>query len=365
MDVAVQQLGERIRNAAQRGERLRVRGGGSKDFYGNAPQGEPLDTRALQGIVDYEPSELVITARAGTPLATIEAALAAERQMLSFEPPHFGAAATFGGCIASGLAGPRRAAYGYSFGAVRDFVLGATLLDGQAQVLKFGGTVMKNVAGYDVARLMAGSMGTLGVILDVSLKVLPLPVMTTTVALELPEAAALQSLADWGRRPLPVSASSWHDDVLRLRLAGAEAAVSAARASLGGTLMAEQTAAEYWDGVREQTLAFFAGAGPLWRCSLPFNAAALGLPGTQLIEWSGAQRWLRSSVPAAEVRGRVAALGGHATLFRGGDGSTPAFQPLAPAVIKIHERVLNEFDPHGVFDAARLLHGYRHANQAR
>ena len=364
MDAAVAQLAARIRQAAQRREKLRVRGGGSKDFYGNTPEGEPLDTQALQGIVAYEPTELVITVRTGTPLALVEAALAAERQMLAFEPPHFGPAATLGGCIATGLAGPRRAAYGYSFGAVRDFVLGATLLDGRAATLKFGGTVMKNVAGYDVSRLLAGSMGTLGVLLTVSLKVLPMPVQTRTIALEMNEAQALQSLADWGRQPLPMSASSWHDGVLRLRLAGAGAAVGSAVAKLGGTLLADDAAAGYWQGVREQTLDYFSGDAPLWRCSLPFNADALRLPGAQLIEWSGAQRWLRSSARASDIRERVQALGGHATQFRGGDRAA-VFQPLSPAVAKLHERLLLEFDPHGVFDTGRLNRGLRHAYHAR
>ena len=369
------QLSARIRAALAAGTRLRIRGGGSKDFYGNAPQGETLDTRAHQGIIAYEPTELVVTARSGTPLKLIESTLADQNQMLAFEPPHFGAGATFGGCIASGLSGPRRAAYGYSCGAVRDFVLGATLLDGQARTLKFGGTVMKNVAGYDVSRLLAGSLGVLGVILQVSLKVLPVPVATTSRAFDYSEALARQSLADWGRKPLPISASSWHDGVLRLRLSGAEAAVKAAAAALGGAAIADADAASYWRGVREQSLEFFGGDLPLWRCSLPLNSAALELPGAQLLEWGGALRWLRSAASAREIRARVAALGGHATLFRGGRGigadrgadnsAGSVFQPLLPATARIHERLLDEFDPQRVFDTGRLLQKSGHANHAR
>jgi glycolate oxidase FAD binding subunit len=365
MRALIQSLADSVRAAAATGVPLRIRGSGSKDFYGNTPRGELLDTRPLQGIVAYEPTELVLTARAGTPLPVIESALAAERQMLAFEPPHFGPGATLGGCIACALAGPRRAAYGYSFGAVRDFVLGTTLLDGRAQVLRFGGTVMKNVAGYDVSRLLAGSMGALGVILEASIKVLPMPVMTRTLALELSEAATLGVLANWGRLPLPISASSWQQGVLRLRLAGAAAAVSSAVGKLGGEVLHEDIAASYWHGVREHSLEFFAGDTPLWRFSLPFNAESLQLSGTQLIEWSGAQRWLRSAIPAQEATARAAALGGHATLFRGGDRSNGVFQKLSPPVMKIHERLIREYDPLGVFDAGRLIHGFRHENQAR
>jgi glycolate oxidase FAD binding subunit len=369
MEGVVQQLGEQIRAAAAAGGRLRIRGGGSKDFYGNAPTGEVLDTRSHSGIVAYEPTELVITARAGSPLGQIEATLAGQHQMLAFEPPHFGGGATIGGCIAAGLAGPGRAAYGYSFGAVRDFVLGAKLLDGRAQLLQFGGTVMKNVAGYDVSRLLAGSMGTLGLITEVSIKVLPMPVTTETRDYELREAAALRSLADWGRQPLPISASCWHDDVLRLRLAGAAAAVRAAVARLGGTSVADEEANRYWQALRDQTLVYFSGTTPLWRCSLPVNADALAMAGPQLIEWGGALRWLRSTAPASEIRARVSALGGHATLFRStshpGDNDAGAYHALTPAVAAIHLRLIGEFDPHGVFDTGRLLQGYRHANHTR
>ena len=335
---------------------LRIRGGGTKDFYGQALTGDILDTRAYSGIIDYEPTELVITARCGTPLPEIEAALAARNQMLAFEPPHFGEGATFGGAIASGLSGPRRA----TSGAVRDFVLGAVLMDGAGQVLTFGGQVMKNVAGYDVSRLLAGSMGTLGLMLQVSSKVLPRPRREATLRFAMPEIDALRQLNAWGGMPLPVSASCWHDGMLTLRLSGASAAVDAALHDLGGDLFPD--CAPFWAGVREQQHSFFAGDTPLWRLSVPSTTSALILPGTQLIEWGGALRWLKSDVNAATIRRTVAASGGHATLFRGGDKAAGVFQPLAPAIARIHQRLKASFDPSHIFNPGR---DYDHANQSR
>jgi glycolate oxidase FAD binding subunit len=302
-------------------------------------------------VVAYEPTELVVTVRGGTSLADLEALLAERDQMLAFEPPHFGADATVGGCIAAGLAGPRRAAAGPAYGGVRDFVLGAHLLDGRARLLGFGGTVMKNVAGYDVARALAGSLGILGVLVDVSLKVLPRPAVETTLRFELDEAAALDSLNRWGGRPLPISASAWLAGVLHLRLSGAGPAVESARRTLGGD---EVDGTAFWADLREQRLAWFAGAPPLWRLGLPPTAPPVGLGAATLLEWGGAQRWLRSDLPANEIRTRAAALGGHATLFRGGDRSTGAFTPLAPAVAAIHRRLKAEFDPHRVYNRGRM-----------
>lgn len=344
----LEQLRERVREAAAGRTALRLRGGGSKDFYGGEPRGALLDTRAHAGIVDYEPTELVVTARAGTPLAELESALAAQGQMLPFEPPHFGAGATLGGCVAAGLSGPRRAAAG----AVRDYVLGARLLDGQARELAVGGRVMKNVAGYDVARLLAGSLGTLGVILEVSLKVLPRPAAEATQRLELPQAKALEALNRWGGQPLPVSASAWCGGLLTLRLSGSEAAVRAAVQKTGGEAL--PAAERYWAGIREQSDAFFAGAAPLWRLSLPSTAAPLELAGEPLIEWGGALRWLRSDADADAVRAAAARAGGHATLFRGGDKRAGAFAPLAPALARLHRELKAAFDPAGIFNPGRL-----------
>ena len=341
---------ERIRDAAARKAPLRLRGGGSKDFYGGALSGEILDTRGHAGVVSYEPTELVVTARCGTPLAELEATLAARGQMLAFEPPHFGAAATLGGCVAAGLSGPRRAAAG----AVRDFVLGARLMDGGARELAFGGQVMKNVAGYDIPRLLAGSLGILGVILEVSLKVLPRPVAGRTLRLELAEDQALESLNRWAGLPLPISASAWRSGTLAVRLSGAPSAVQAAAQRIGGEPLEASQAERFWLGVREHTDAFFAGAAPLWRLSLPSHAPRLELAGEQLIEWGGALRWLRTPADASAVRAAAVRVGGHATLFRGGDKSQGAFAPLAPALLKLHRGLKAAFDPAGIFNPGRL-----------
>jgi glycolate oxidase FAD binding subunit len=351
----VEHFREQVLAAVRERRLLRIRGAGTKDWYGGPLEGEILDTRAHAGIVDYEPTELVITARCGTPLAEVEAALAERGQVLAFEPPHFGAHATIGGAVAAGLSGPRRA----NAGAVRDFVLGAQLLDGKGDVLNFGGRVMKNVAGYDVARLLAGSLGTLGVLLEVSVKVLPRTVAETTLRFEMGEAEAIRRLNEWGGRPLPVSASCWHDGVLALRLSGARAAVDDARRTLGGAVVSD--CAPFWASLREQRHAFFDGDMPVWRLSLPSTAAALDLGSDQwsrqLIEWGGAQRWLRApgdADTAQRIRSAALAAGGHATLFRGGDKAVGVFQPLAPAVARIHERLKAGFDPAGIFNRGRM-----------
>ena len=343
-------LQERIRQAAARGTALRIRGGGTKDFYGNEAHGELLETRGHAGIVSYEPTELVITARCGTSLHDIQEILGEKNQMLPFEPPHFGPGATLGGCVATGLSGPRRA----SAGAVRDFVLGAKLIDGRGQQLAFGGQVMKNVAGYDVSRLLAGSLGTLGLILEVSLKVLPRPPAELTLCMEVPQAKALESLNRWAGRPLPISASAWRDGELRLRLSGAASAIHAAAQKLGGEPVAPQAAEQFWIGVREQTDAFFAGETPLWRLSLPSNAPALELPGEQLLEWGGALRWLRCGAEAAGVRAAAARVGGHATLFRARDKPAGAFAPLPAVLARLHRELKKTFDPAGILNPRRL-----------
>ena len=340
-------MSERIRDAAQRKVALRLRGGGSKDFYGNEPRGELLDTRGYAGIAAYEPSELVLTARCGTALADVEQALAQNGQCLPFEPPHFGAA-TFGGCVAAGLSGPRRA----SAGALRDFVLGVKLIDGRGRVLQFGGQVMKNVAGYDLSRLAAGSLGTLGLIAEASLKVLPHPPMELTLALELDEPRALDAMNRWAGEPLPVSATAWHEGVLRVRLSGSDAAVRAALPRIGGAEVADTPG--FWRAIREQTHPFFAGDGALWRLSLPSVTPALALPGAQLIEWGGALRWMRGAQNAAQIREIAKRAGGHATLFRGADKSAGAFAPLEPVLTRLHRALKSAFDPAGILNPGRL-----------
>lgn len=356
MEQALQQFQDRIAAATRAGTALCIRAGGSKDWYGQAPQGELLDVRSHSGIVAYDPSELVITARCGTPLTEIEAALAQHNQMLAFEPPHFGPTATIGGMIAAGLSGPRRQAVG----ALRDFVLGVVLMDGQGQVLRFGGQVMKNVAGYDVSRLLAGSMGTLGLILEVSLKVLPQPFSEATLRFSMSEDEAIRRLNQWAGQPLPLSASAWHDQVLTLRLSGAQAAVQAAHQKMGGERIAQ--ADSFWSAVREQSAVFFAvgadGANSLWRLSVPSVTPPLALAGVQLIEWGGAQRWLKTEADVSTIRAAAQKAGGHASLFRGGDKRVGVFHPLAPAVAKIHRNLKAAFDPAGIFNPGRMYVDY-------
>jgi glycolate oxidase FAD binding subunit len=357
MSTALDAFAEAIRAAAADGKPLRLRGGGSMDFYGQSLDGEPLDCRGHAGILAYEPTELVVTAKCGTPLAELEAALAANAQMLAFEPPHFGGGATVGGMVAAGLSGPRRAAAG----AVRDHVLGVTVMDARGKVMRFGGTVMKNVAGYDLSRLFAGSMGTLALLLDVSMKVLPLPVAEATLRFEMPEAKAIEALNRWAGRPLPVSACAYTAGELWLRLSGAVAAVRSACEKLGGERAGHGESHAFWPGVRDQTDPFFRTEAPLWRLSVPSTTPPLGLAGPQLIEWGGALRWLATSADARTVREAVQRAGGHATLFRGGTEeqrrAVGVFQPLAPVLAAIHRKLKASFDPDGIFNRGRMYAG--------
>lgn len=370
MDAALSLLTDQVKAATADRAPLRIRAGGTKDFYGNASaEGATLDPRPLRGIVTYEPTELVVTVRAGTPLAALEAELAEQGQMLPFEPPHFDSegadGATIGGAVASGLAGPRRASYGPTYGGVRDFVLGASLLDGRGQLLRFGGTVMKNVAGYDMARALAGSLGILGVLTELSIKVLPRPVTETTVRMHMSQDEALDRMNQWGGQPLPISATAWVDDLLYVRLSGAGAAVDAAvlrmKLDHNADVLDEEGSLALWRGVRDQRHRFFSPEDlepfPLWRLSLPSTAESLRLPGTQLIEWGGALRWLRSAASPEEIRRHAAALGGHAALFRGGSDTVRAagtFTALPAPTLRIHQRLKAEFDPAGIFNRGRM-----------
>ena len=375
-------MAEQVRDAAHASTPLRIRGGGSKDFYGQALHGEALDMGAYAGVISYEPSELVVTVRGGTPLAELEALLAGQNQCLPFEPPHFGPHATVGGMVASGLSGPARA----SSGAVRDFLLGVVLLNGKGECLTFGGQVMKNVAGYDVSRLMAGTLGTLGVLLEVSLKVLPVaPAEATLMCSGLPQQKALDLLNRWGAQPLPLNASCWvrddtaspAQDFLFIRLRGAVAAVDAACPRMAGdvqaaggqaVLMDNTQAGADWNACREQTLPFFTeppSAGDcLWRLSLPQTTPALDLPYAPLIEWHGGLRWLWAPASAAaQLRQFAHQAGGHATLFRRPatadllanlPADLPIFTPLNPVQARIQRELKKQFDPAGVFNPQRM-----------
>ena len=391
MENSLKTLSDQVRSAAAAGTPLRIRGGGSKDFYGHALLGEPLDVGGHAGIVAYEPSELVITAKAGTPLAHLEAALAEKGQCLPFEPPRYGAmggvhskaVGTVGGMVAAGLSGPARA----SAGAVRDYVLGIEMLNAQGQALRFGGTVMKNVAGYDVSRLMAGSWGTLGVLTEVSLKVLPVAPAEATLVFDMPQAQALQQLNHWGGDPLPLNASCWvrdgfgaeSRDLLFVRLRGAVAAVQAATsrmlAQCGGAQMDNAQAQSDWALCRDLNLPFFAekmpqwaateGKSPpnsqsLWRISLPQTAPPLDLPHAQLVEWHGAQRWLWADAQdAPSIHAAAQAANGHATCFIANNDHVTLtlnkFSQISPSVMQIHRQLKAQLDPAGIFNRKRLF----------
>lgn len=376
MDSSLAPIADRVRAAAADQTPLRIRGGGTKDFFGLALHGEVLDTRVLRGIVSYEPSELVVTVKAGTPLAELEAALAEQGQCLPFEPPHFAQtpadSATVGGMVAAGLSGPARA----SVGAVRDYMLGVTLLNGRAELLTFGGQVMKNVAGYDVSRLMVGAWGTLGLITEVSLKVLPVAPGEATLRFECNQADALRKLHAWGGQPLPLNASCWVQDgeagsgTLYVRLRGAVAAVEAACRSMGGTRLDNATVAPDWAACRDQTLPWFAGRAQrpdhaLWRLSVPATAPALTLPaGAQpLLEWHGALRWVQAPEAAGDaLRAAADAVGGSASVFiapsAGGTSARGQFDLKSRALEQIHARLKHSFDPAGIFNPGRMAPGW-------
>ena len=342
---------ERIAAALNSRRPLRLRAGGTKDFYGEALEGEVLELAGWRGIVHYEPSELVLTARCGTPLTEIETTLAAQRQFLAFEPPAFGAATTIGGVIAAGLSGPRRA----FAGAARDFVLGTRLLSAQGEHLRFGGEVMKNVAGFDVSRLLCGSLGILGIITEVSLKVLPRPRAEETLRLELPAAAAIASFNRWAATPLPVSGAAWWQGCAWVRLSGAAPAVQAACAQLGGERLGAAEAQTFWDALRHCQLPPFRHK-VLWRVSVPSVSAPLDVPGEPLIDWGGALRWHADPPPEASVRELAQAAGGSALLWHGSPAQR-RFHPLSAAVQRLHTHLKAQFDPQGIFNPGRLLPG--------
>lgn len=366
MEFVLAELLDQVMTARAGHRSIFIVGGRSKDFYGNtqgvreAHAHSLLDMSAYRGVLDYHPAELVITARAGTPLTEVEAVLAEQGQMLAFEPPHFGEHATLGGCVSAGLSGPARMTHG----SVRDFVLGARLLDGQGRLLSFGGQVVKNVAGYDVSRLLAGAMGTFGALVDISVKVVPRPEATCTLELELTAAQALATWSAWRLLPLPVSATAWQEasgkaGKLAVRLWGSEVAVNSARRVIGGEVMQAETADALWRALREHTHPSIAGDDTLWRLALPPATPVSNDFSCDLIEWGGGQRWVRGDVDVATIRNYASRMGGHATLFRVGKSAqrppSGVFHPPEPALLSVMQRLKNEFDPWHLFNPGRML----------
>jgi glycolate oxidase FAD binding subunit len=338
----------RVRDALNMGNPLAVMGGNTKRFLGRSVAAAQVLTPLLvgehRGIVHYDPTELVLTARAGTPLSDIEAVLAERGQMLACEPPHFGPQATFGGMVAAGISGPRRP---WS-GAVRDLVLGCRLIDGRARHLRFGGEVMKNVAGYDVSRLMAGSFGCLGVLTEISMKVMPKPGHRRTLRIDVDAAQALRHMDDWAREPAPISAAYHDGTALFVRLEGGSGSVQAWSHKIGGG-DADET---IWDDLREHRLPFFDDTGPLWRLSVPRATPPIELAGAVLIDWAGCQRWLRTEADGATIRRIVQGVGGHAIAYRG--QTDEPFHPLSAPLLALLQRLKSQFDPQGLFNPGRL-----------
>ncbi len=374
--VAIDAFRDQILNAAKTNTPLSIEGGGTKSWYGNPNQYAELNTRTYSGILEYQPEELVITACAGTPLKEIEAALKEKNQVLAFEPPHFGEEATFGGAIAAGLAGPGR----ISVGNFRDFVLGARILDGKGQDLSFGGKVMKNVAGYDVSRLLPGSMGTLSLLLEASVKVLPKPAATATLRCQISQDKALKILNEWAGQPLPLSASCWigndgGDGELTIRLAGATAAVKSASplmsAQVNAQIVSPDEAEDFWNQLREQNLSSFTNLGAdqtLYRLALLAACGSLNIPGAEndvVLEWHGQQRWIKAPGDQAtfdSIKKLVNSHGGHVTRFKQGANINPAFerftllgeQAHSKALEAVQARLRSAFDSAGVFATKRL-----------
>jgi glycolate oxidase FAD binding subunit len=343
-----QTLIEQLQAANADGTALAIQGGGSKDFYGRICEGQPCPVAEHHGVIDYTPAELVISARAGTKLAEVESVLEQEGQMLAFEPPHFGTAATLGGTIACGLSGPRRP---YA-GAARDFVLGVNCINGKGERLRLGGQVMKNVAGYDLSRLLTGSLGTLAVLLDIHLKVLPRQEIDITLQQDCNAEEAVQRCNRWAGQPLPLSGACHIDGQLYLRLSGSAQGVAAAAAVIGGDT--RDDLADLWQALREQQLPFFQDDTPLWRLSVPAATASIRIDGEQLLDWGGAQRWLKSHATPEQIREAAAASGGHATLYRHGDRSGTVFHPLPPGMLALHRRLKQSLDPAGILNPGRM-----------
>ncbi|UXZ53447.1 glycolate oxidase subunit GlcE [Halomonas sp. 7T] len=347
------QLCEQVRSAYAEQTPLRIVAGNTRAFYGRPVEGQTLNIAEHSGIVSYDPVELVVTARAGTRLSALNAALAEHNQMLAFEPPIYGEASTIGGAVATGLSGPRRP----WAGAARDFVLGTRVITQEGKLLRFGGEVMKNVAGYDLSRLMVGAQGTLGVLADISFKVLPIPTASHSLRLTMGLDDALKRLSELGRQPLPITAAAWRAGELFIRLEGGASSVNATQERLGG----EALSAEFWQQLRDQQHEFFtlSEGKSLWRLSLPPHTPRLALDIAEddiFYDWGGSQRWVKTHLDADTLRAACQAAGGHATCYtpHAEGGAASPFTPLNPVVEKYHRNLKAELDAHGIFNPGRL-----------
>lgn len=347
-------LCKRVEDAARSGKKLRPVGGGSKNFYGGPLEGEAIEMRPWSGIVDYEPTELVITVKAGTLLSEVEALLSENKQELAFEPPRFSAESTIGGVVSAGLSGPARLARG----PIKDYLLGCTLLDGKGQLLNFGGVVMKNVAGYDVSRVIPGSMGTLGIATSLSIKVMPKGISETTLVFELGLNPSIEQINQWQATPLPINASFYENGKLYVRLRGAGAAIESAQKTMRGIQLDQAQSVSLWNSLRDQTHPFFQSESDVWRLSVPPTTVDLALQGEQLIEWGGGLRWLKPAPGLSKetIRGAAERAGGHATLYRTGSEAARqhAFHTPNKVMLNIQQRLKQQFDPAGVFSINRL-----------
>ncbi|MDE0412598.1 MAG: glycolate oxidase subunit GlcE [Gammaproteobacteria bacterium] len=341
-------IASRVKDACEKGCALKIHAGNTKDFYGRNIKGIPLSLSEHTGIVEYEPSELYITARSGTPLKEIEHVIEKEKQILPCEPPHFGAAATVGGMVAAGLSGPRRV----SSGAIRDCILGVEIINGKGEYLQFGGKVMKNVAGYDVSRLMCGALGTLGILMSVTLRLLPKPVSEQTLAFPLNTSEAIQKMNSWTRTPMPITGTFHDSKNLYIRLAGSRSTIEKCAEILGGDMVDRSHA--FWSDVKEQAIDFFMTDKPIWRIQVPPNTTPLKISGSSLLEWNGALRWYASETEASEIRRITEQAGGHACLFRRRSGTEDIFHPLSPHLLEIHRRLKRAFDPNGILNPGKI-----------
>ncbi len=345
-------LVEQVQQAIADKQPLNIIGGDSKSFYGRTPQGKPLSNADHAGVINYEPSELVITARAGTKISQIYALLAKNNQMLGFEPPFCNADSTLGGLVAAGLSGPRRP---YA-GAVREFVLGVKIINGKGEVLKFGGQVMKNVAGFDHSRLMAGSLGTLGVLLEISLRVMPVAEIEQTITLEQDNPdTAIEFFNRLAAKPYPITATCWRQGQSQIRLSGTENGVAAAIADIGGDSTAVDDS--FWSELKNHKLSEFKDAAVVQRVGLPSAAGSFGRGSEQIIEWNGAQRWLFNQI-TPELKHQISDKKGQITHFRGGDRNTEIFSALDPVSMRLHQNIKNAFDPHGIFNPGRMYQDF-------